>query len=295
MLETICLPRDVYMLPAPENHQSIIFINGLTNKLCSVKDTGLQVSVPNRVYQHLYAVSDEPIVDNDWTLFFDSLGNLWCNEPTQYLGIEAGHHLNKGHKKIVATTNPDLWYHDMEADEVGKQGYSIKEFVPTIPKIGSMFQMAYVEAARLGNPIKTVNLEYYELSAKVVGGGYIYNGETLSIMGKKDDKVGLGYEYQLSLVNTKFEARYRSCPYTFIFAKDLEINRELKLKDNGNVTIQPFKEKTITLKEAYFLTEDALEFGMQLRQKQLNGEGGNKSGKDLWEEEFTKRFGKFKI
>jgi len=59
--------------------------------------------------QHIYITSDEEIKERDWTLMFDSFGHLFlCHKPQQYLGIEKGHHLNKGLRKIILTTDQEL-------------------------------------------------------------------------------------------------------------------------------------------------------------------------------------------
>lgn len=58
---------------------------------------------------HIYITSDEEIKEGDWALMFDDFGNLFlCDKPQQYLGIEKGHHLNKGLRKIILTTDPTL-------------------------------------------------------------------------------------------------------------------------------------------------------------------------------------------
>jgi len=58
---------------------------------------------------HLYITSSEEIKEGDWALMFDDFGNLFlCDKPQQYLGIEKGHHLNKGLRKIILTTDPTL-------------------------------------------------------------------------------------------------------------------------------------------------------------------------------------------
>ena len=63
----------------------------------------------HRINGNIYITSDEEIKEGDWTLMFDDLGNLFlCDKPQQYLGIEKGHHLNKGLKKIILTTDQDL-------------------------------------------------------------------------------------------------------------------------------------------------------------------------------------------
>jgi hypothetical protein len=59
--------------------------------------------------QNIYITSDEEIKEGDWTLMFDDSGNLFlCDKPQQYLGIEKGHHLNKGLRKVTLTTDPEL-------------------------------------------------------------------------------------------------------------------------------------------------------------------------------------------
>lgn len=63
----------------------------------------------NTTHQHLYIISNEQIKEGDWALMFDDFGNLFfCDRPQQYLGIEKGHHLNKGLRKVILTTDPQL-------------------------------------------------------------------------------------------------------------------------------------------------------------------------------------------
>jgi len=63
----------------------------------------------HRINGNIYITSYEEIKEGDWTLMFDDFGNLFlCDKPQQYLGIEKGHHLNKGLKKIILTTDPRL-------------------------------------------------------------------------------------------------------------------------------------------------------------------------------------------
>jgi hypothetical protein len=92
--------------------------------------------------QHLYITSNDEIKEGDWTLMFDDFGNLFiCDKPQQYLGIEKGHHLNKGLRKIIATTDPELH----------KDG---------VAKIGLPFVEKYILEYNKGNVIKEVNVEY---------------------------------------------------------------------------------------------------------------------------------------
>jgi hypothetical protein len=59
--------------------------------------------------QNIYITDNSEIKEGDWTLMFDDFGNLFlCDKPQQYLGIEKGHHLNKGLKKIILTNDLDL-------------------------------------------------------------------------------------------------------------------------------------------------------------------------------------------
>ena len=72
----------------------------------------------HRINGNIYITSDEEIKEGDWTLMFDDLGNLFlCDKPQQYLGIEKGHHLNKGLKKIILTTDQDLIKDGVQAIE----------------------------------------------------------------------------------------------------------------------------------------------------------------------------------
>ena len=63
----------------------------------------------HKINENIYITNDEEIKEGDWVLMFDDLGNLFlCDKPQQYLGIEKGHHLNKGLRKIILTTDQDL-------------------------------------------------------------------------------------------------------------------------------------------------------------------------------------------
>ena len=56
---------------------------------------------------HYVVVDDSEIKEGDYCLMFDDYGNLFLgNQPQQYLGEQAGHHLNKGLRKITHSTQP---------------------------------------------------------------------------------------------------------------------------------------------------------------------------------------------
>lgn len=78
----------------------------------------LKISVVDKRCKNIYITSDEEIKEGDWVLMFDNLGNLFlCDKPQQYLGIEKGHHLNKGLRKIILTTDQDLIKDGVQAIE----------------------------------------------------------------------------------------------------------------------------------------------------------------------------------
>ena len=115
--------------------------------------------------QHIYITSNEEIKEGDWTLMFDSFGHLFlCHKPQQYLGIEKGHHLNKGLRKIILTTDPDLikdgiqaiddtfleWFvNNPSCEEVeierGYRGYNLVNYKIIIPKEESKQERMYSE------------------------------------------------------------------------------------------------------------------------------------------------------
>lgn len=98
--------KNIYLIPTDQPsmlHKAFdeVFILSIFPTLTN----GLYKSVP----YFLYITSEEEIKEGDWTLMFDDFGNLFlCDKPQQYLGIEKGHHLNKGLRKIILTTDPTL-------------------------------------------------------------------------------------------------------------------------------------------------------------------------------------------
>lgn len=58
--------------------------------------------------QYLHVISEEEAIEpNDWCLFFDSFGHIFCDQPMQYKP-EDGHVLNDGLKKIVYSSDKNL-------------------------------------------------------------------------------------------------------------------------------------------------------------------------------------------
>jgi len=69
---------------------------------------------------------------------------------------------------------------------------------------------------------------------------WIYAGHTFKILSKREPtehEVDYGAEYKLSLIDTPFQNRYPTSPYTFIYAKDLEINEVIAEVDPRSDTL----------------------------------------------------------
>jgi hypothetical protein len=96
--------KNIYLIPTDK--PSRLWTNNLRRRL---ELDEFPEQHPNNIAKHIYITSDEEIKEGDWTLMFDDFGNLFlCDKPQQYLGIEKGHHLNKGLRKIILTTDQDL-------------------------------------------------------------------------------------------------------------------------------------------------------------------------------------------
>jgi len=99
---------------------------------------------------YLYFTTDEEIKNSDWFLEWDNIDKRYSLHQCKPNGWQAQKATRlKTCRKIVATTNPDLW----------STGYNIKGDVTSIPvpKIGLDFVEAFV---REQGAIKEVNLEY---------------------------------------------------------------------------------------------------------------------------------------
>ena len=109
----------------------------------------LTIEDPNRnlhTTQHLYVLSDEKIKDGNW--YLDMVTGLI------YMADEKPVTMNC-FKKIIATTNPDLWLHKEtiigNERNIEQQG---------IPKIGVDFVERFVKEWNNGNKIEKINLMY---------------------------------------------------------------------------------------------------------------------------------------
>jgi hypothetical protein len=165
-------------------------------------EVGFEASTREWQPQHLYILSDEWIKKGDWYLIFlnhEVIGDLRKCENSNWNFSSC--------KKIIATTNPELWY----LSTVGElQGVNI-------PKIGIPFIEVFIKAWNEGNSITSVNLEY------------IYLGKNGCDFDNKE-------EYFKSQLGCKIFGGECKC--------NLE---QLKLKPNGEVIIHPVKEPMFTL------------------------------------------------
>ena len=100
---------------------------------------------PNCKQEHLYLTSDEEIKEGDW--YLNTIDNS-IKQSSDWIYVSTC-------KKIVATTNPELWG---GIETVGKRSLLIKRW--GIPKIDSTFIEDYVKAYNEGILIKEVIVEY---------------------------------------------------------------------------------------------------------------------------------------
>lgn len=128
----------------------------------------LTVGDPDRYLhttQHLYILSDEEVKHEDWYIVelfkitgesdglhleqCKKLEDVWVNN---FDVVQTRHKDNC--KKVIATTNPDLWYNENKLE--GKMNL-VKV---TIPKLGLDFVERFVKEWEKGNKIEKVMLEY---------------------------------------------------------------------------------------------------------------------------------------
>jgi len=138
------------MLPTQRAENCIITNNGTVKKGIYYHKALLTQQYLKSICQeshHLYIITDDIIQDKDWCLFFDSNGNLFCNEPQQYL-VKEGHVLNDGLKKVIATTDRKLPLKEFE----GSIHYKM------FPNLSAGFIQAYTDSD--GN-ITNIQVEYH--------------------------------------------------------------------------------------------------------------------------------------
>lgn len=142
--------RQIVMLPTEKaSYISMYYLNQKReNKLNYYKNSE---KWDGSINQHLYILSDEEIKEGDW--IYDLALNRIIKQPNlnniDYISL---------HKKIIATTNPELyWKHtkDQDGDIIGSTGNGICS-------ISQDFIEAYIKAYNEGNIIKEVMVEYID-------------------------------------------------------------------------------------------------------------------------------------
>jgi hypothetical protein len=129
--------------------------------------------------RELYILSDDEIEKGDWCIMLDSFGNIFSN-PQQYTDPKT-QHLNKGLKKIIATTDSSLKYTDYRISPV-------PNFCDYL-QIPQSFIQYYIDQFNSGNTITDVMVEYEGIEWLDRPLEYfikVYNDNTISIKTIKD-------------------------------------------------------------------------------------------------------------
>jgi hypothetical protein len=140
----------VIMLPA--KGESKIWYNEISKKIVLFSEP-LSQNKEGKSFNpvNIHITSDDEIKEGDWCIMFDDLGNIFSN-PQQYKPIE-GHILNKGLRKIIATTDTSLTTPYM----TGKRQQEINGVpqVKPLPKLSQELIQAYCN-----KPFNEIEVEY---------------------------------------------------------------------------------------------------------------------------------------
>jgi hypothetical protein len=101
--------------------------------------------------QHLYILSNDEIKVGDWCIMLDSFENVFSN-PQQYTNPEI-QHLNKGLRKVIATTDNSLII--SYSKSIDKQKFPDK----TLPQIPQQFIEYFINEFNKDNVITKVLVE----------------------------------------------------------------------------------------------------------------------------------------
>jgi hypothetical protein len=143
----------VVMLPSSEKKLNVTPIAEENNKLFSCYNPNY--SYEKAEYQHLYILSNEEIKVGDWCIMLDSVGNVFSN-PQQYINPKT-QHLNKGLRKVIATTDSSLETFTSKVIKTESGHYGFKTLKPhSIPQ---HFIEHYINEYNKGNVISRVLVE----------------------------------------------------------------------------------------------------------------------------------------
>lgn len=136
--------------------------------------------------QHIYITSSDEIKDGDWCLFFWDGGQIGSDKPQQYQ-IVKGHVLNKGLRKIIATTDTSLKLPIPE----GLAEYPMSYTPKSLPQPSDKFIESYIDAHNKVGQIEKVLVEYelFDEYGNIIMGDVQRESDTVRLKLKNDNIV----------------------------------------------------------------------------------------------------------
>lgn len=140
----------VVMLPTKE--KANLLLTGRNDLYYSSKLSDFSLKEDVDIFQHLYFLSDEEIKEGDWCIMLDDFGNVFSN-PQQYTDPNT-QHLNKGLRKIIATTDRSLGL------VVDQNNCPMPAYSKFLPQPSQLFIEKFVDEYNKRNVITEVMVEY---------------------------------------------------------------------------------------------------------------------------------------
>jgi hypothetical protein len=244
---------------------------GMVESLNAVQNIG-------GICQHLYILSNEEIKIRDWCIMLDSFGNVFSN-PQQYTNPET-QHLNKGLRKIVATTDSSLGYTDLRVSPVPN--------FCDLPQIPRPFIQYFIEEYNQGNIVKEVLIEIEKTNFKPdfsIGyhepGSYNYKWK---IKVDQDNKVNIFIkQYPIGgYTPGYYSCKCVTCKQNFIGNKR-SVQCEPCAVEMTNVKIQVNNKNGIEeIKEKMFSREEVIGLLVDVIDSCTNGTSSNKQDFESW-------------
>jgi hypothetical protein len=137
-------------------------------------------------FKHIYITSNDEIKDGDWCLFFWDGGQIGSGKPQQYQPNK-GHVLNKGLRKIIATTDTSLKLPIPE----GLAEYPMSYTPKSLPQPSDKFIESYIDAHNKGGNIERVLVEYelFDEYGNIIMGDLQRESDTVRLKLKNDNIV----------------------------------------------------------------------------------------------------------
>ena len=137
-------------------------------------------------FKHIYITSNDEIEEGDWVIFFWDGGQIGSDKPLQYQPNK-GHILNKGLRKIIATTDALLKLPIPESLAEYPMSYTPK----SLPKPSEKFIESYVESYNKGINIERILVEYelFDEYGNIIMGDIQRENDTIRIKLKEDNIV----------------------------------------------------------------------------------------------------------